>query len=262
MLEAAFLYLTAQTTPNLRRLGFVGDSIALRARALRQRTSWAPHEQHCHRFIEAVLPPLTRKHTALILGSGLVRDVPIQLLTAEFQHVLLVDAVHLAPIRWRYQTCQFIVRDLSGVANWLVQRASGFEHPLADFIANTNIDLVISANLLSQMPIFPEEWMEKHPNKSTHLPKNLAQKVVQYHLNALTQFSCPVCLITDTHLQEHDLSGTITDQMDLMRGVSLPPPDATWLWNLAPFGEQDSKHRVTHHVSAYKDVRTALKNHT
>jgi hypothetical protein len=40
-----------------------------------------------------------------------------------------------------------------------------------------------------------------------------------------------------------------------MFGVTLPPPDAAWDWEIAPFGEIGRRHRLIHRVHAYPDWR-------
>ncbi len=42
---------------------------------------------------------LRQKRTAVVLGSGLLRDVPIEELSENFDTVVLVDLVHLASVR-------------------------------------------------------------------------------------------------------------------------------------------------------------------
>jgi hypothetical protein len=44
---------------------------------------------------------LRQKRTAVVLGSGLLRDVPIRELAAAFDTVVLIDLVHVASVRLR-----------------------------------------------------------------------------------------------------------------------------------------------------------------
>ncbi len=105
-----------------RRLGLVTESAALWARGLRQRKAWAPHHQHCRTVVAAVVEQLPAHRTVVVLGSGLVRDVPLDLLRKRFARVLLVDAVHLPQVRLAmmvHRNVALLTRDLSGVMGWL-----------------------------------------------------------------------------------------------------------------------------------------------
>lgn len=260
MILSALLHLAAHTTPALRRLGLVGESIALASRARRQRKAWAPHEAACHAVIERVIAALPHHRKVVVLGSGLLRDVPVATLLARFQQVVLVDAVHLPHIRWhlRKQHITWLTRDLSGVANWLTGEMQGREAPVQDLAQDSEIDLVISANLLSQLPIQPEDWLDRHPGRAKALPTDLLHHIIAGHLEDLAAFPCPVCLLTDVEMIERDQTGATTDTLDLMRGVALPAPDATWEWLVAPRGEIDHTHSYHHRVFAYENLRQSI----
>ena len=135
MLLEIILYASARTTPELARLGLKGDAVALWSRATRCRSAWAPHEARCHAAVRAATADLPRRHTALVLGSGLLRDVALAHLVESFQRVILVDAVHLVPAHWRarHPKVELVTADLSGVAAWLAGEAGGRMDPLAAF---------------------------------------------------------------------------------------------------------------------------------
>lgn len=84
-----------------RQLGLLRQSTALSARGRRQRKGWAPHHRRCQAVVAQIVGQLGRHRTAIVLGSGLVRDVPLDLLCARFQRVVLIDAVQLPQVRLR-----------------------------------------------------------------------------------------------------------------------------------------------------------------
>ncbi len=255
--ELALLALT-RTAPALRRLGLASDAVRLWARRRRCAAAWAAHEAQCHKLVERAIEGLPARRKALILGSGLVRDVPIDGLAARFETVLLVDAVHLPVTRRRlarHHNLVFVTADLSGVGHWLAGKAAGREDPMAPFVADGVIDLVVSANLLSQLPLGPEAWAEAHPARTPMPPAELARAVIDWHLADLRRFDARVCLLTDTIQREVRRDGTLVEVQDLLHGATLPPPDAVWDWTVAPFGEAARDTALIHAVSGYADFR-------
>lgn len=256
MLPEIMLYATARTRPELARLGLKGDAVSLWSRARRCRVAWAPHEARCHAVIRIVIADLERPHTALVLGSGLVRDVPLADLVARFQRVVLVDAVHLWPARRRACNAkvEHVTADLSGVAAWLSGQAEARRDPLAGFRDDPNIDFVVSANMLSQLPMAFDDWRERHPALIQDLPVDLSRRIIAWHLQDLAGFRARVCLLTDVRHQEVGRDGRVIDETDLLKGETLPEPDQAWDWEVAPRGEITRASAHIHRVHAFNDL--------
>jgi hypothetical protein len=198
--------------------------------------------------------------TVLVLGSGLVRDVPIDLLAARFERVVLVDAVHLPTVRLRlarYRNFVFERRDLTGALNWLAGRLGARVAPLEDYLADDSVDLVISANLLSQLPIPLANWIARQHGRAERFPEDVPARAVGWHLDDLARFRCPVCLITDIEMREEDRAGTVGERLDLLHGARLPEPDESWDWQVAPFGEIERDFAYIHRVHAYRRLDLA-----
>lgn len=260
MLAELALLALARTDPALRKLGLTGDAVRLWARRARCRRAWAAHEAQCHGVVRAAMTGLPHRRTVLVLGSGLVRDVPIADLAQAFETVLLVDAVHLPVTRLRlarHRNLQFVTADISGVARWLTGKTSAREDTLAPFITDESVDLVISANLLSQLPLGPQDWAEANPDTTPLPAPELAYSIIGWHLADLARFSCRVCLLTDTALNEYDAAGHRTDHIDLLYGHTLPAPDATWDWPVAPKGESRNGVTQVHAAHGYADLARA-----
>lgn len=262
MLPEIMLYVSARTRPELARLGLKGDAVALWSRATRCRSAWAPHEARCHATIRAAMADLDRPHTALVLGSGLVHDVPLPDLVERFQRVVLVDAVHLWPARRRarHPKVELVTADLSGAAAWLAGEAEGRLDPLAAFRADPRIDFVVSANVLSQLPMAIEAWQERHPDR--RVPADLARHIVGWHLADLAGFRARVCLLTDVRHREIGRDGTVLDQTDLIAGETLPDPDDAWDWEVAPRGEISRSATHIHRVHGFHDLSRARARKT
>jgi hypothetical protein len=254
MLAELLLRLTQTAPPEIRRLGLVRDAVWLWSRATRRRKAWAAHEARCHAVVERALAPLDRRRSVVVLGSGLCRDVPIGRLTSLFTRVILVDVVHLWPVRLRlarFRNIEFITRDITGLARWIAGYADDRGDPLADLRADSSIDLVISANLLSQIAICPEDWLDRHPARAAQLPADLPEQAVRWHLDDLAAFRCPVCLISDIDMKVIDRAGTVQERMNLVADLPMPAPDDAWDWPVAPFGEIGRRVERIHRVHAY-----------
>ncbi|KFC63396.1 hypothetical protein FG93_05904 [Bosea sp. LC85] len=258
MLAEFLLTLATPAGRMTRQLGLLRESTALWARGLRQRESWAPHHQRCQALVTQIVGELERHRIVVVLGSGLVRDVPLDLLCARFQRVVLIDAVHLPQVRLRMalrRNVELVTRDLTGVMSWLAGEGQGRSDPLADLSADTEVDLVISANLMSQLAWPIEDWLEGNGDRAAAFPKDLPAHCIAWHLQDLERFAGRICLISDVEMLEHDRDGTVTDRLDLARGVPLPPPDERWDWQVAPFGEAERDREYVHRVCAWRNFQ-------
>jgi hypothetical protein len=258
MLAELLLRLTTTAPPEIRRLGLVRESVWLWSRANRRRREWAAHEAHCHAIVDQAVARLPRHRTVAVLGSGLCRDIPIARLADMFGRVVLVDAVHLWPVRLRlarHRNIQFVIRDLTGLAKWILGDTDVRGDPLADLRADPDVDLVISANLLSQIAICPENWLDDHPARAGELPVDLPENAIRWHLDDISAFACPVCLLTDVHMTVVDHDGNQVEDMNLVADLPMPPPDDAWDWPVAPFGEIGRHVARIHRVHGYVQWR-------
>lgn len=208
-----------------RKAGEINSSVRLWARARRCARDWAEHEANCKAFIHAHLPE--RGRVAVVLGSGLLRDVPIRELAQAFDEVRLYDLQHLASVRLGalgLRNLRFLQRDLSGGLDFLHD--------------DPEVDLVVSANLLSQLGVAAAR-MEADP-----------AAVITRHVEGLRAMAGQRLLLTDVVFDLVLSSGAVIERSDLMHGVELPPADATWPWSVAPIGELDPAYKAVHHVAA------------
>lgn len=259
--EIAFWCLTPSTL-DARRLGYLSAAISLWARGSRCRRDWKTHEARAKAAMIAASETLTQRRTCVVLGSGLLRDVPLDELAARFERVILVDIVHLWPARLKAlfkRNVEFLDLDLTGTTDMLLNRAPGFSDPLIRLAQDQTIDLVISATCLSQLPLGPEAIIARRKRPSGYVPKNLARQIIDRHLDGLMRLPGRVCLVTDTEVVTRDRSGKVIEREDLLEGVTLPQPDDRWDWIVAPFGEYARDEELVHNVQAYPDFRVARR---
>ncbi|MCF4125791.1 hypothetical protein [Methylobacterium sp. SyP6R] len=242
-----------------RRLGYAGDSVRLASRSRRCRAAWAPHLAAAQDAVRAAMRDLPRRDTVVVLGSGLLDDVPIDDLAATFRRVVLVDAVHPWRGRWRarrFANVSRLVHDLSGTRDLLLGRGETFGPMLPPLCREA--DLVVSANLLSQLPILPVARLEAAGRLGPFTdPEAFGGLIVAAHLDALAGLSAQVCLVTDRDETEEDRDGRVLERIDLLYGVDPGPAVRGWDWVLAPFGEEARDRRLVHRVGAYPDWRPA-----
>ena len=250
MLGALFHRLTTPAPRDLRRLGYVGRSVALWSRSRRCRKAWSGHLARSRAFIADAMAGATHRREAVVRGSGLLDDVPLERLAASFERVVLIDAVHPWPARLaarRFANVALVSADLTSFADRLLGRSGSLpEPPVARLCADAGF--VVSANLLSQLPLVPLSRLGAREDGDA-----LALRIVAAHLDALAALSACVCLIADVEQIEEDREGRELDRSDLLFGAAMPEPEARWTWELAPFGEVSRKYRLLHRVNAYAD---------
>ncbi|MBO0140377.1 hypothetical protein JZX87_04250 [Agrobacterium sp. Ap1] len=248
ILEAIQYAATALVTPREFR-PFVRSSLGLWGRAGRCAKDWAAHEENCHAFIRETIAPMKERRTAVVLGSGLLRDVPIAELSKSFDTVVLIDLVHLASVRtWirakRLSNVRLISRDLSGLPGAVSGKVP---EPLAFLRQVPYLDLVISANIVSQIGVGCRRVLERSGHEN---PDSVVSQLIRAHLDGLAQLPCRTALLTDISYEVHDRQGKVIEADDLLCGV--PPPQAKrrWDWPVAPFGEIGRDRQALHRVIA------------
>ncbi len=261
MLAEVFFWVATPCRLDHRRLGYLSAAISLWARGSRCRRDWQSHEANAKAAILAAADLPTRR-TCLVLGSGLVRDVPLQALAGLFETVVLVDIVHLWPARlaaMRHRNVRLVEADLTGTTDLLLGRATGFSDPLIRFSQDPTIDLVVSATCLSQLPLGPEAILARRRKRLPRAAVDLGRQIIERHLDGICRLSGRICLVTDTQVVTRDRTGAVTEREDLLEGVALPDADRTWSWTVAPLGEYSREEELVHEVRAYLDFRQARR---
>jgi hypothetical protein len=249
MLTEAIQYVaTSLVTPKQFR-PFIRSSVSLWSRAGRCAKDWAAHEENCKIFIRETVAGMKQRRTCVVLGSGLLRDVPIDDLAAKFDTVVLVDLVHLASVRMRLKAKRFanvrlISRDLSGFDDAV---AAKDPEPLSFLRQVPYLDLVVSANILSQIGVGSKRRLEAE-NSSAR--EEILQRLVRAHLDGLIALPCKTALITDTAYRVTDRAGQVLEEADLFYGVPAPAAKRAWTWPVAPYGELSKEYQAVHDVIA------------
>lgn len=237
MLAEMFVYLTSlPAAPAGFRRNLPG-AIGLWSRGVRQARAWVPHIGNTRAMIDTAIDDFVQRRAVAVLGSGPLFDVPLEALARTFGRVHLVDHAHLSTIESRlrrYDNVELHWRDLSPAA---------VPDPLAFLGGIPGLDWVISTNLLSQL--------------ARTAPPGQERAVVDSHLADLAALPCRTTLVTDLDYRVVDGTGTVVEEADMLFGRTMPTPDLTWKWEVAPIGEESPKTRRVHQVAAWLDWRAA-----
>jgi hypothetical protein len=251
MLQEFVQSLITPATPAARALGYVHESVSTKARYRRVRRYWESHLRASRSFIEQTVALTSGCQAVIIFGSGWGVDIPLDTLIHGYQHVYLIDIVHPRSVRKqlaRQNNCHLIEADLTGIVTSLAQ---GNSHPpfTPSFPSLPVADLIISANVLSQLPLLPVRYAERRqwPNVA-----QFKAQILLAHAEWLASLATPVCLVSDYTMNIHDRQGVCLERDNLLGGLALSPGNAEWEWEIAPFGEIAKDLRFTHQVRAIR----------
>lgn len=247
MLAEWITYLTTPCPWPLRRLGYLREVIGTQSRYRRCAAAWAPHLKNSRRAILAAADtPGRRKVT--VLGSGLLLDVPLAELAATFEEVALVDVLHLRPARraaHRFSNVRLVEADVSGVIGQLPDPEAV---PPSPDLPEGDADLVVSANLLTQLPFLPCRWLSRRAEQEEAIAA-FARALMGEHLAALARLPGRVCLITEVEHRLCDGENT-AETFDPLYGLDVGAVSAEWLWDIAPRPEINRRYDVRYRVVA------------
>lgn len=247
MILEALNYAASRPLTSAAHRPYIRSSVNLWARANRCASAWAEHERRTKAAILERAAQCRQRRTAVVLGSGLLRDVPVTELSRLFDTVVLVDLVHLASVRcWvamkGLKNVRLIERDLSGLDTLLAGQPL---EPLSFLRQVPYLDLVVSANLLSQIGIGASRRLADRADKAP-----LVRQVITAHVEGLAQIPAEACLVTDVSYTVIDRAGGRHETVDLMHGVDPGPARESWDWPVIPFGEESRDYQILHEVIA------------
>ncbi len=230
----------------VRHMDYLDEIIAMRRRFRRNRTSWQSHIENTRRFVLSVAQKCKNRNKVVILGAGLLLDVPIKELSSLFRKVALLDIVFLPEVRRKvkdYGNVTLIQHDAANIARKLHANihSSLPELPVSmPLITEVYEDagLVVSVNLLSQLWVIPRQYaLKKLPCLDEEQVDDWCRQIVESHLAFLGSMPSPVCIVADYEFVKRDRGGVIASRGSTVYGVKLQTPDTSWTWNIMPLGE-------------------------
>jgi len=245
----------------VKAMGYVRESIALDHRFRRCHAHWAPHLDACKDLIRRAAEDLPGYERCVVLGSGHLLDIPLTDLAARFRRVELVDLVHPLTVRNRvrgFDSVHLVEADVSGAAHAVFDLTEGpLPEPAPDETLAQGADLVISANLLSQLPLLLLDRLKKSAPWITAEDRlGFARSVVDHHLALLQHQKGRVCLISEVLRLFHDNERPI-DKADPLFGGAILYESEEWWWDIAPRPELAKDYDVRLRVLGIPDLAQA-----
>jgi hypothetical protein len=246
MLYELFTSLTTPCPQYVRHMYYLYEVIAMRSRHRRNRAAWQPHLDNTRRFVLAAAERCQHRSKAVILGSGLLLDVPLEELSSMFREVVLLDIVFLPEVRRKTRQCgnvKLIQHDVTNMAKRLHEsiQCGRPELPAAAPAVpelDGNTGLVVSLNVLSQLWVMPRAYaLRKLRGLDEEQVDDWCRQIVESHYAFLLTLPCTVGLVADMEFVKRDRKGAIISQGSTIAGLTLPKPDASWTWNILPLSE-------------------------
>ena len=254
-----FKYLMLPFPSYLKKMGYVREMKALGARRNRCQTAWRPHIERTQALIIKAAEQCNQKHKALIVGSGLLFDIPLEKLCKLFDNVVLVDIVHLWKVHLQashYPNVRLESLDVTGVVERsfnldLNQGLTTIQQSQLDYFIGEKFDLAVSVNILSQLPVLPIGYYSRRFRsvKDEQL-EAFSRALLENHLDWISSFSGVVGLITDLERLQYRGKELVRRESSLW-GITLPPGYKQWFWDLAPSPEIDFCIDIRHLVADY-----------
>ena len=272
MLEEAWYWLTLETSTLAQRLGYRKEAAALRARHRRCRRAWKSHLQRTREcLLQSARLTCAQDHggSALILGGGLLRDVPWRELLALFDAIEVIDVVIHPELRAAAKDSGGRLRAVAMDITGSIESVAKAPDRTPDLTPTRTAELfrrcvhqrwVASVNILSQLPSLPCEWLRAHGVPDDALA-TFAGSLMEAHVDALAEAPGGICLVTETGEQREDgdggseLSGEIAEIIPTRLSSRDWEVLDRWQWSLHPPDEHpegvaDSREVVGLHCSA------------
>ena len=247
MLSELFTYITTHCQQYVRHMDYLYEAIAMRGRYRRNRSAWQPHLDHTRRFVLSAVDACKSRNKVVVLGAGLLLDVPLDELSSMFREVILADIVFLPEVGRsvkRYSNVKLVQHDVTNTAEKLhaniLQSISDLPESRPNVPAiDQDTNLVISLNILSQLWVMPRAYTLKMlPRIDEELIDDWCKQLVEQHYAWLRSLPCAVGLVADHEFVKRDQQGRVVSRGSTIFSLVLPEPDEAWTWNIAPIREE------------------------
>ena len=194
MLSELFTYITTRCPRYVRRMGYLSEAIGLKCRYKRHLDSWRHHLEKTRQFVLFAASKSQRREKVIILGSGLLLDVPLETLSSMFREVVLIDIVCLPEVHRcikGYDNVRFLQQDVTNIAGTLYQNILYGRHelPSADPVLpeiGKDTGLVISLNILSQLTVVLRKYaLKKLTGIATDHVEAWCRQITESHMPSL-----------------------------------------------------------------------------
>lgn len=244
---------------------FESSSADVEARYKRCAAHWESHLQRTRSVILEAARLCNDRRKAVILGAGLLHDIPLGELSGLFKEVILVDAAHSKSCRIRagiFPNVSLLQTDVTGTSTQVLL-ASKTGAPIPRITPGLledapGIDLTVSVNLLSQIGCAPGKLLRRSHSQGEI--ESFQRHLIQSHLDYLRLRPGHAALVTDfawSSRPAHKPDAGEIRRWDVLHGVPLPPAPRLWEWNIAPAPECDPHADFVAHVAGFADWKKA-----
>jgi hypothetical protein len=270
MLGELFRYWTTFAPERVRKFGYLKRLIALEFRAKRCAAAWEPHLRACRDIILKTADLCERQGTCVILGSGLLLEVPLSALASRFETIYLVDIFHMPQVKAaarKHFNVKLLTGDITGVFQAMKERkAPGPNQPAPPprIPHLKDADLIVSCNCLTQLAGPFTAYFEKERGFSDLDSDKVAFQIMEQHAKAIAYEAAGVGLII-TDVERYVMAGDkVVTRTDLLKAYKLPPTpnqihNEEWEWLIAPAPEEDPARDIVHLVEAKVYLRTVAE---
>ncbi len=250
-------YLTTYAPERVRKFGYLKRLIALEFRAKRCADAWSAHQRRCKNFIVKAADLTEKQNLCVVIGSGLLLEVPIGALSERFDRVILVDIFHMPQVRReakRYFNVKLLTGDVTGVfAAMKEHRPPGpnVPAPPARIPNLKDADLIVSCNCLTQLAGPFTDYFEETRGFSDLDSDKVAYHVMENHAKALANDAAGVAVLITDHERFAMQGDKVVSRTDLLKALRLPPSptmghNEEWEWFIAPHPEEHPSHDYVH----------------
>jgi hypothetical protein len=246
MLAELLIWAGVQATPPARQLGYARAAVSLWSRRRRCASVWTEHEANTRAYALGVAQACRRHDTVWVLGAGTLADLPLAELCGLFRRVVVFEIALLASARRAaraYANLDLRLADVTGVVQPLTEWRPGAPLPIPPLDVLQDLDpvppdCVLSLNILSQLPLLPMDHLRRHGLAPT-AAERFGRDILQAHLAALQRLACPAALVADARRIWRSRAAEPVMSESAVLGVTLPAPEKSWIWPVAPRGEID-----------------------
>jgi hypothetical protein len=237
MIREFLTYITATSARGAREIGIVREVAAITGRYQRNQQKWLPHLNATKSVIQEAVQNAPDQKPIIILGAGLLLDIPLDALNKHPAGAILIDAVLPLSTRIKllhYKNIAFHTQDITGLIEpWLLAKNNNPVPRGNPRLPKNNYGLIISVNLLSQLPL-------------AFLPSNtidlkLRDQIQIDHIDLLNRHADHAVIISDyQHIETRPESTQVSDSISKhLQQNMLGIPFKKWDWHIAPKGEID-----------------------
>jgi hypothetical protein len=247
MLVEYFTHFLTPCPAHVRGMNYLYEIIAMRSRARRNRAAWQPHLDRTKEYVLSCAAKSEKRGKVVVLGAGLLLDVPLAELSRMFRKVVLIDIVILPEVKKRAQqfaNVSILQHDVTNVAQALYEsvRQGNVDLPMSVPMVpsvDTETDLVVSLNILSQLWVMPRAYaLERLKGIDEERLDDWCGEIVDAHLTYLRSLQCRVCIVADHEFIKRDKDGKMVSRGTTLFGRQVEEYETAWTWNIVPLGEE------------------------